>query len=512
RSALPEDNDGLVAYFEKFNLVEWMGSLDRWVALLQAAWVFFAMAHLLVVMRGQGTLTVIVDATWSSLITQLNLIPFYVCLLSYAVVFNLCMGPKHEAFTTLNKSLMKMSLFAYVGDFDQNDWNMHEAWESKALEYTGEKIFSLTFLCLYYFMLSQLQFALVLDAAYLGWAEAPPDISEKTIHKELLKIAQRCALRRFGRWPSADHLIWLLRVLHLQDQKTEDRCFQYSSKQSMLQILKRFSVLLKEQESAPRHIDVGGRDLALEELAAILQHRAESCAMRRQKTLMQRATRGVKAQPRGSMSFRRYLVPRERMHAEEPVDNDLELLSQYFVIPSLQSTVMPMASEGPMPQMDMPAVSQRPKGAPERELAARIITRFGTDQPDEGQSDDAPSASSQRREQLRQRLDLVTSNNAAPFSTMMLVTSSSQSCSVALLRPPRRALIRIAHNHASVLQPLGKAWLPSWHQFPISEQNLLRTSFRRGEYRLEAFSLEQHHCSTAIMLPGRCGNYLALPK
>eukprot|EP00854_Cymbomonas_tetramitiformis_P009779 gene9779-11586_t len=61
--ALPEDNDGLVAYIEKFNLVEWMGSLDRWVALLQAAWVFFAMAHLLVVMRGQGTLTVIVDAT-----------------------------------------------------------------------------------------------------------------------------------------------------------------------------------------------------------------------------------------------------------------------------------------------------------------------------------------------------------------------------------------------------------------------------------------------------------------
>lgn len=101
------------------------------------------------------------------------------------------------------------------------------------------------------------------------------------------------------------------------------------------------------------------------------------------------------------------------MHADEPVDNDLELLSQYFVMPSPQSTVMPMAPEGPMPQMDMPAVSQRPKGAPERELAARIITRFGTDQPDEGHSDDAPSASSQQREQLRQRLDLVISNNAA---------------------------------------------------------------------------------------------------
>ncbi|KAK3237662.1 hypothetical protein CYMTET_52282 [Cymbomonas tetramitiformis] len=427
--ALPEDNDGLATFVEKLNLVRWMGALDRWVALLQAAWVFFAMTHLLVVMRPQQTLRVIVDATWSSLTTQLNLIAFYVCLMSFAVVFNLCLGPKHEAFTTVNKSLTKMSLFAYVGDFDRDDWNMVEAWESGALEYTGEKIFSLTFLCAYYFLLSQIQFALVHGAAYLAWAGAP-DIADKTIPKELINIGQCFVLRRLGRWPRPGHLLRVLRVLRvLQDKKMEDRRFQ-----SMFMILDRLSVLMREEKAAPQHVVVNGQELSRGELVAVLQHRAESCARRSQRTMMQRATQGVQAQPRSSMSFYKYLVPKESEHGDEPLDKDLDLISQYFAMSPPRRSAAGTASGGALPQMSA-AARQRSKVADRAQawavmacptrpsglcriaslrqaLAAHIITRLGTDHLAEDHSDDLPSASAQPREQLRQQLDTVISNNA----------------------------------------------------------------------------------------------------
>eukprot|EP00854_Cymbomonas_tetramitiformis_P016672 gene16672-19808_t len=122
----------------------------------------------------------------------------------------------------------------------------------------------------------------------MGWWSAI------AIKQELINIGQCFVLRRLGRWPRPGHLLRVLRVLRvLQDKKMEDRRFQ-----SMFMILDRLSVLMREEKAAPQHVVVNGQELSRGELVAVLQHRAESCARRSQRTMMQRATQGVQAQPR----------------------------------------------------------------------------------------------------------------------------------------------------------------------------------------------------------------------
>ncbi|KAK3268389.1 hypothetical protein CYMTET_23106, partial [Cymbomonas tetramitiformis] len=168
--ALPADNTGLEQYNRKMELILMAGSLYYYTFGLHCVWVGIMIPQMWHLLRRQRQVAVLINAIIGSLFKLLQLLPFYVFLFVFSILYNVMLGSKVEEFSTLLGSINKLSMFAYIKESHFIKRQVLGMWEEDMWEYAAVSIVTTTFTTTFFFVLTQMLFVLVYEALLESWA------------------------------------------------------------------------------------------------------------------------------------------------------------------------------------------------------------------------------------------------------------------------------------------------------------------------------------------------------
>ncbi|KAK3243700.1 hypothetical protein CYMTET_46658 [Cymbomonas tetramitiformis] len=128
--ALPEDNHGLETYAHRLQEINLAGRLHQSVYTVQACWVLIMIPQLCLTLEQQPSFQRIVKALRKSAQYFSEVVPFFVALGAFSVLFHITFGLKLETYHTFTRSLNRLSLFSFLKKYHKLRY-VTMMWEAK---------------------------------------------------------------------------------------------------------------------------------------------------------------------------------------------------------------------------------------------------------------------------------------------------------------------------------------------------------------------------------------------